>query len=233
MSRRPVPEDPSGHPFRPWHEYRRYPLEEMQSRARNFADDLHRRRTIRAFSDTPVPEAIIADCIRAAGSAPSGANRQPWHFAVVGNASVKQKIRAAAEVEERSFYEERAPKAWLDDLAPLGTDAEKPFLETAPWLIVVFAERFEADAQGGRHKNYYVSESVGIATGMLLAALHNAGLATLTHTPSPMAFLRDILGRPRNERPFLIVVAGFPAEDAAVPVIERKPLDAIASWWRD
>ncbi len=221
------------HPFRPWNEYRRYPLAEMQSRARAFADDLHRRRTIRAFSDSPVPETIIADCIRAAGSAPSGANRQPWHFAVVGSAAEKRRIREAAEVEERAFYETRAPETWLEDLAPLGTDAEKPFLETAPWLIVVFAERFEADADGGRHKNYYVSESVGIATGMLLAALHNAGLATLTHTPSPMAFLRKILKRPRNERPFLIVVAGFPATDAKVPVIDRKSPDAITSWWRD
>ena len=230
MTRVSEPEAPR---FRPWHEYRRYPLAEMQTRARVFADDLHRRRTIRDFADTPVPESIIADCIRTAGSAPSGANRQPWHFSVVGNSAVKGQIRQAAEAEERAFYETRAPKAWLDDLAPLGTDARKPFLETAPWLIVVFAERYEADPAGGRHKNYYVSESVGIATGMLLAALHNAGLATLTHTPSPMTFLRDILDRPRNERPFLIVVTGFPVADAAVPVIERKPLDAIASWWRD
>lgn len=230
MSTGPESETPR---FRPWQEYRRYPLEEMRARARDFADDVHRRRTIRDFADAPVPESIIADCIRAAGSAPSGANRQPWHFAVVGNASVKRRIREAAEVEERAFYGQRAPKAWLDDLAPLGTDADKPFLERAPWLIVVFAERFEADEAGGRHKNYYVSESVGIATGMLLTALHHAGLATLTHTPSPMGFLRDILQRPKNERPFLIVVAGFPAANAAVPLIERKPLDAITSWWRD
>lgn len=219
--------------FRPWSEFRRYPLDEMRSRAAAFADDLHRRRTVRRFSAEPVPEAIVRDCIRAAGSAPSGANRQPWHFAVVGNAEVKRQIRAAAESEERAFYGERAPKAWLDDLAPLGTDADKPFLEIAPWLIVIFAERFEEDAEGGKHKNYYVSESVGIATGMLLSALHNAGLATLTHTPSPMAFLRDILERPRNERPFLILVAGYPADDVTVPDIRRKPLDAITSWWRE
>lgn len=218
--------------FRDWSEYRRYPLEDMQSRAVGFADDLHRRRTIREFSDEAVPEGIIRDCIRAAGSAPSGANRQPWHFAVVGSRELKRRIREAAEVEERAFYEKRAPKAWLADLAPLGTDANKPFLEIAPWLIVIFAERFEEDSEGGRHKNYYVSESVGIAAGMLLSALHNAGLATLTHTPSPMAFLRDILGRPKNERPFLILVAGYPAEGASVPDIARKPLDAISSWWR-
>ena len=185
--------------FRPWNEYRRYPAEEMSSRAAAFADDLHRRRTVRAFSAEPVAEEVIRDCIRAAGSAPSGANKQPWHFAAVADPEVKRQIRKAAEVEEQAFYSGRAPQAWLDDLAPLGTDADKPFLETAPWLIVIFAERFEEDAEGGKHKNYYVSESVGIATGMLLSALHNAGLATLTHTPSPMAFLRDIL-EPAEER---------------------------------
>ena len=219
--------------FRAWSEYRRFPVEEMRARAEAFADDLHRRRTVREYSSEPVPEEIIRDCIRAAGSAPSGANKQPWHFAVVGDPAVKRQIREAAEVEERAFYAERAPKAWLDDLAPLGTDADKPFLEVAPWLIVIFAERFEEDAEGGKHKNYYVSESVGIATGMLLSALHNAGLATLTHTPSPMAFLRDILGRPKNERPFLIVVAGYPAAEVSVPDISRKSLDAISSWWRE
>lgn len=219
--------------FRAWSEYRRYPVQEMQARAAGFADDLHRRRTVREFSDEAVPESVIRDCIRAAGSAPSGANKQPWHFAVVSSRGVKRRIREAAEVEERAFYEKRAPEAWLDDLAPLGTDANKPFLEIAPWLIVIFAERFEEDVEGGKHKNYYVSESVGIATGMLLSALHNAGLATLTHTPSPMAFLRDILGRPNNERPFLILVVGYPAEAVSVPDIARKPLDAISSWWRE
>lgn len=218
--------------FRPWDEYRRYPADEMEARAAAFASDLHRRRSIREFSAEPVAERVIRDCIRAAGSAPSGANKQPWHFAAVADADVKRQIRRAAEAEERAFYGGRAPQAWLDDLAPLATDAEKPFLETAPWLIVIFAERFAEDPDGGRHKNYYVSESVGIATGMLLSALHNAGLATLTHTPSPMAFLRDILERPKNERPFLIVVTGYPAADVTVPDIERKPMDAISSWWR-
>ncbi len=224
-----LPEE--GH--RAWSEYRRYPLAEMQSRAAAFAADLHRRRTVREFSDEPVPEGIIRDCIRAAGSAPSGANKQPWHFAVVSSAEVKRRIREAAEVEERSFYGGRAPQAWLDDLAALGTDADKPFLEVAPWLIVIFAERFEEDAEGGKHKNYYVPESVGIATGMLLSALHHAGLATLTHTPSPMAFLREILGRPKNERPFLILVTGYPAAGVRVPDIDRKPIERITSWFKE
>lgn len=219
--------------FRPWHEYRRVAEDEMADRARAFADDLARRRSIREFAATPVPAGIIEDCIRAAASAPSGANRQPWHFAVVSNPLVKGRIREAAEVEERAFYESRATRAWLDDLAPLGTDSEKAFLDEAPYLIVIFAERFEQDEAGNRHKNYYVSESVGIATGMLLSALHQAGLATLTHTPSPMAFLRDILKRPKNERPFLIVVAGYPADEVTVPDIVRKPLDAVISWWKE
>ncbi len=217
--------------FRSWREYRLIPEAEMIQRAESFADDLHRRRSIRDFASTPVPAEIISDCVRAAASAPSGANRQPWHFAVVSDSEIKSQIRVAAEVEERAFYEQRAPRAWLDDLAPLGTDADKPFLEEAPYLIVIFAERFEEDEAGEKHKNYYVSESVGIATGMLLTALHQSGLATLTHTPSPMAFLREILGRPRNERPFLIVVAGYPKDTVMVPDIQRKPLEAIISWW--
>ncbi len=216
--------------FRPWHEYRRLEVPDMLTRASAFADDLHRRRSIRSFSDEPVPAGVIRECIRAAASAPSGANRQPWHFAAVGDAALKRRIRTAAEVEERAFYAGRAPEAWLEDLAPLGTDAHKPFLEEAPWLIVVFAERFEATADGSKHKNYYVPESVGIATGMLLTALHHAGLATLTHTPSPMGFLREILGRPPNERPFLIVVAGYPADGVQVPDIQRKPLSTVTSW---
>lgn len=219
--------------FRAWHEYRRLPEAEMAQRACEFADDLARRRSIREFAATPVPEEIILDCVRAAASAPSGANRQPWHFAIVSDPAVKARIREAAEVEERAFYESRAPKAWLDDLAPLGTDADKVFLEQAPYLIVVFAERFEEDGSGEKHKNYYVSESVGIATGMLLAALHQAGFATLTHTPSPMKFLRDVLNRSKNERPFLIVVAGYPDAAVTVPDIQRKPLDAVVSWWRE
>jgi len=217
--------------FRRWTEYRRLPEAEMIERARVFAEDLQRRRSIRAFSTEPPPKQLIVDCIRAAASAPSGANRQPWHFAVITDPLLKRQIRLAAEAEERAFYERRAPDAWLEDLAPLGTDARKPFLEAAPTLIVVFAQRFETTAEGGKHKNYYVPESVGIATGMLLTALHQAGLATLTHTPSPMGFLRQILNRPGNERPFLILVTGYPAVDAEVPDIERKPLDEVSSWY--
>ena len=219
-------------PFRLWSEFLAYSEAEMLSRARQFADDLHRRRSIREFSRRPVPGEIIEHCIRAAASAPSGANRQPWHFVVVGDSKVKQRIREAAEEEERAFYDVRATESWLEDLAPLGTNADKPFLTDAPWLIVVFAERFEEDADGNKHKNYYVPESVGIATGMLLAALHNAGLATLTHTPSPMGFLREVLDRSRNERPYLIVVAGYPADNAQVPDIARKPLADVTSWLR-
>ena len=202
----------------------------MQARATDFADDLQRRRTIRDFSDTPVPKTVIEDCLRAAASAPSGANRQPWHFVVVSDPDTKQRIRIAAEEEERAFYSGRASDAWLEDLAALGTDADKPFLETAPFLIVIFAGRFEQRADGSRHKNYYVSESVGIATGMLISALHRAGLGTLTHTPSPMGFLREVLDRPRSERPFLILVTGYPAETATVPDIHRKALDDVISW---
>ncbi len=216
--------------FRRWSEYVEYPPEDMVRRSREFADDLRRRRTIRHFSSRPVAPEIIENCLRAAASAPSGANRQPWHFVVVRDGAMKSKIREAAEAEERAFYEGRASDAWLEDLAPLGTDAVKPFLEEAPYLIVIFAERFEEAADGSRHKNYYVPESVGIATGMLISALHQAGLATLTHTPSPMGFLRELLDRPRAERAFLILVAGYPDENAEVPDIERKPLDQVTSW---
>lgn len=215
---------------RRWSEYVSYPESEMRTRAADFADDLERRRSIRHFDARPVPVEVIRDCLRAACSAPSGANKQPWHFVVVGDGAVKREIRIAAEAEERAFYTKRAPRAWLDDLAALGTDALKPFLEDAPHLIVIFAERFEEDADGMKHKNYYVPESVGIATGMLLSALHHAGLATLTHTPSPMGFLRDILERPRNERAYLIVVAGYPAADVEVPDIQRKGLDQSVTW---
>lgn len=216
--------------FRPWHEYVGYPAPEMGKRAREFADDLQRRRTVRDFASRPVPAEVITSCLRAAASAPSGANRQPWHFVVVTDPQIKSRIRKAAEKEEKAFYHQRASQAWLDDLAPLGTNEDKPFLETAPCLIVVFAQRFELTPEGKRHKNYYVSESVGIATGMLIAALHQAGLATLTHTPSPMGFLRDVLDRPRSERPFLILVAGFPEAGAMVPDIQRKPSDQVVSW---
>ena len=174
--------------------------EEMQRRAQHFYQQLQKRRTVRDFSDQPIPEEVVKHCLLAAGSAPSGANRQPWHFSVVTDAAIKHEIRQGAEAEEREFYENLAPQDWLDALAPLGTDAHKPFLETAPCLIVIFGEKFSLDESGNKSKNYYVNESVGIATGFLIAALHDAGLATLTHTPAPMKFLNGILGRPANER---------------------------------
>lgn len=199
--------------------------------ARAFHDLAKLRRTVRDFDARPVPREVIAHCIAAAGTAPSGANQQPWHFVAVSDAAVKRRIRAAAEAEEREFYERRAPDEWLEALAPIGTDWHKPFLETAPWLIAIFVRKWGRDDAGGKVKHYYPAESVGIATGMLITALHAAGLATLTHTPSPMGFLNEILGRPADaERPFLLLAAGHPAEGARVPAIERRPLEAIASW---
>jgi iodotyrosine deiodinase len=219
------------HRFLPLATYRELPPDEMARRAREFADDLGRRRTVRDFADRAVPRSLIEDCLRAAGTAPSGANQQPWHFCIVSDPAVKRRIRAAAEAEERDFYERRAPQEWLDVLAPLGTDASKAFLEVAPWLIAVFIRRFERLPNGGKRKHYYTDESVGIATGLLVAALHHAGLVSLTHTPSPMKFLNDILGRPRDlERPFLLLVAGYPAADALVPDIGRKPLAEFTSF---
>jgi nitroreductase len=213
--------------FRPLEEYREYPPEEMRRRAADFAAEMGRRHTVRHFSDRAVPREVIEDCLRAAGTAPNGANRQPWHFVVVTDAAAKSVIREEAEKEEREFYEHRAPQDWLDALAPLGTDEHKPFLETAPCLIAIFAESYSIGPEGEKLKNYYVSESVGIATGFLIAALHHAGLASLTHTPSPMGFLNEILGRPSNERPFLLLVVGYPAEDALVPKIGKKDLPEI------
>jgi nitroreductase len=213
--------------FRPLEEYREYPLEEMRRRAAEFAEEMQRRRTVRHFSDRAVPREVIEDCLRASGTAPSGANRQPWHFVVVTDAAAKSRIRELAEKEEREFYEHRAPQDWLDALAPLGTDEHKPFLETAPCLIAIFAESYAIGPEGQKLKNYYVSESVGIATGFLIAALHHAGLASLTHTPSPMGFLNEILGRPSNERPFLLLVVGYPTQEALVPKIGRKELPQI------
>ncbi len=204
--------------------------EEMQQRADTFLAEIRRRRTVRDYSDRPVPRAVIEQCIAAAGTAPSGANMQPWHFAVVGDPETKRRIREAAEEEERAFYGGKAGNDWLEALAPLGTDANKPFLETAPWLIVVFQQNYGLGPDGERVKHYYVQESVGIATGFLIAALHRCGLATLTHTPSPMKFLREILGRPVNERAVMILVAGHPAPDATVPAITKKPLTEIASF---
>lgn len=194
--------------------------------ARRFYEIMDRRRTVRMFSDRAVPREVVEQCILAAGTAPSGAHKQPWRFVVVGEAGLKSKIRAAAEGEEREFYGRRASEEWLEDLRPFGTDDSKPFLEIAPWLIVVF--KLAKTDDGGQ--TYYINESVGIATGMLLAALHQAGLATLTHTPSPMGFLREVLERPENERPFLLIPVGYPADDAVVPELQRKPLDEISVW---
>jgi nitroreductase len=217
--------------FLPLAGYREYPPAEMAARAREFADDMSRRRTVRDFSARPVPRALIEDCLRAAGTAPSGANQQPWHFVAVADPAAKSRIREAAEAEEREFYGHRAPPEWLEVLRPLGTDERKPFLEIAPWLIAVFIRRFERRPDGSKRKHYYTDESVGLATGLLLAALHRAGLASLTHTPSPMKFLNDILGRPKDlERPFLLLVVGFPSADAKVPDIARKPLAEIATF---
>jgi nitroreductase len=215
--------------FDPLTTYREYPAPEMARRSAAFAADMRRRRTVRQFSSRPVPDDVIRHCLEAAGSAPSGANLQPWHFVVVSSPSLKREIRAAAELEEARFYRE-GPADWLAALAPLGTDEHKPYLEAAPHLIVVFAQRYGLDRQGKRIKHYYVTESVGIATGILLTALHLSGLVTLTHTPSPMGFLNRLLGRPASERPVMIVVAGYPAADAVVPRITRKSLDAIVTF---
>ncbi|MGH7591872.1 MAG: nitroreductase family protein [Gemmatimonadales bacterium] len=215
--------------FVPLTAYREYPVEEMVDRSRQFADDMQRRRTVRQFSDRPVPRSVIEACVETAGTAPSGAHQQPWHFVVVSDPNVKRAIRAAAEGAEEEFYA-TAPADWLAALAPLGTDAHKPYLETAPYLIAVFAERYGRRPDGTRATHYYVSESVGIATGFLLAALHHAGLATLTHTPNPMGFLTEVLARPPNERAIMLVVAGYPADGVRVPDLKRKPLSAIATF---
>ncbi|MBD3337408.1 MAG: nitroreductase family protein [Candidatus Eisenbacteria bacterium] len=220
----------SEHRFIPLPGYVEYPVDEMRRRAAEFRAELSRRRTVRDYAPRPVGREVIADCIRAAGSAPSGANFQPWHFIVVTDGELKRRIRAAAEEEEREFYTRRAPQEWLDALAPLGTDAEKPFLEAAPALIVIFARSHSRLPDGRRVKNYYVSESVGIATGILITALHHAGLATLTHTPNPMKFLSEILTAPEDSRPYLILVTGYPAAGAKVPDIDRKELEEIATW---
>ncbi len=210
--------------------YREFDTETMTRRAASFYEDVKRRRTVRDFSARPVPREVIESCVRAAGTAPNGANLQPWHFVAVSDPAIKRKIREGAEKEERAFYSGKAPQEWLDALAPLGTDEHKPFLETAPWLIVIFGESFGELPDGRKVKHYYTQESVGIATGILITAVHHAGLVSLTHTPSPMGFLNDILGRPSRERPFLILVVGYPADSATVPDITKKPLDAIATF---
>jgi nitroreductase len=203
---------------------------EMQERAAAFYATLRQRRSVRAFSSRPVPQGVIKDCLRAAGTAPSGANMQPWHFCVVTDPEIKRQIRDHAEAAERAFYQQRAPQEWLAALAPLGTDAHKPFLEEAPCLIAIFAQRYSLDAEGNRIRHYYVTRSVGIATGLLIAALHQAGLAMLTYTPSSMRFLNEVLDRPACEQPFLILVVGYPAPDATVPRVAKKPLDEIATF---
>ena len=220
----------SDYPSKPLSDYREYPIEEMRERLAEFYADLNRRRTVREFADRPVPRDIIETALRAANTAPSGANLQPWHFCVVSGPETKRKIREAAEEEEREFYEHRASEEWLAALAPLGTDEHKPFLETAPYLIAVFLQKYGALPDGRKVKHYYPTESTGLATGLLIAALHRAGLATLTHTPSPMKFLNDILGRPKNERPFLLLVVGYPADGVRVPDIGRKSLEEFTSW---
>ena len=216
----------------PLSDYREYPLAEMRQRAEDFYAEVRRRHSLRAFSDRPVPRDIIEQCLLAAGTAPSGANHQPWHFAVIGDPAVKKEVRERAEAEERAFYAGRAGAEWLAALDPLGTEPDKPFLEAAPWLIAVFAQRRGGPKAGDDRKNYYVTESVGIATGILICALHHCGLATLTHTPAPMTFLNEICNRPESEKPFVLLVTGYPAEGATIPAAAtvKKPLEAIASF---
>ncbi len=212
--------------------YREYPVDEMRKRAREFHADIARRRTVREFDTREVPRDVIEHCLHAAGTAPSGANQQPWFFSVITDPHRKRAIREAAEQEEREFYAGRAPQEWLDALAPLGTDPDKPFLEEAPMLIASFAQKYGVRPDGTRFSHYYVPESVGIACGFLLAALHHAGLATLTHTPSPMSFLNKLCGRPASEKPIILLVVGYPKPGCQVPVYGgiKKPLTAISHW---
>lgn len=216
----------------PLDDFIEYPEQKMLTLSTDFLQNMQRRHSIRHFSERPVDKAIIEKCILTAGTAPSGANHQPWHFSAISSQSVKQQIRAQAEAHERGFYDGRAGQQWLDDLKPLGTDASKPYLELAPWLIAVFSQKFGETEDGEKRQNYYVHESVGIAVGMLITALHNAGLATLTHTPKPMNFLTDVCKRPDNERAYMLIIAGYPAADATIPAHARqkKSLDEIASF---
>jgi nitroreductase len=216
--------------FVPYSTYREYPPEEMLARASAWRAELERRRTVRSFSSRPVARAVIEQCLLAAGTAPSGANLQPWRFVIVSDPAIKRRIREAAEKEEYAFYHGRAPREWLELLEPLGTDEHKEYLEAAPFLIVAFALAYGVRPDGSTFKHYYVQESVGIAVGLLVASLHHAGLATLTHTPSPMGFLREILGRPKHERPVMLVVAGYPDPAAQVPKISKKSLEEIATF---
>ena len=223
---------PQPYQLEPLPDYREYPVEEMRRRAREFYRDIARRRTVREFDSRPVPREVIEQCLLAAGTAPSGANQQPWHFTVITDPGTKRRIREAAEAEEREFYEHRAPQEWLDALAPLGTDPDKPFLEQAPVLISIFAQKHGVREDGTKFSHYYFPESVGIATGFLITALHHAGLATLTHTPNPMKFLNEICGRPSHERATILLVVGYPAPGCRVPAYGgiKKPLEAISSW---
>lgn len=224
-----MPPESSATDFVPLTSYREYSPDAMLQRSRDFAVDMQRRRTVRQFSTRPVAREIIERCVETAGTAPSGAHQQPWHFVVISDPAAKRAIRDAAEHAEVEFYAS-APVEWLSALQPLGTDEHKPYLEDAPYVIAVFAERYGVNPDGSRRTHYYVNESVGIAAGFLIAALHNAGLATLTHTPSPMGFLNKVLNRPPNERAVMLVVAGYPAPDARVPNITRKPLSSITSF---
>jgi len=216
----------------PWQHYPELTDAERVSRAQAFADAMRQRRSCRAFREDPVPREVIEAALAAAGSAPSGANRQPWHFAVVSSPEAKCAIRIAAEEEERAFYDGRAGSEWLEALWPLGTGADKPYLETAPWLIVVFGQRRGGPDPEDLKQNYYVTESVGLACGLLLATLHEAGVATLVHTPNPMRFLNRVCRRPDHEKPVMVIIAGYPADDATIPVhaLEKKSLEQIASW---
>lgn len=210
-------------------QFQKITFEEMDYNANQFFQKVSSRRSVRDFSRDDFPIDIIKNCIKSASTAPSGANKQPWHFVIVKDPKIKRKIRKAAEIEEKEFYGRRAPKEWLDDLNQFGTDWNKPFLEEAPYLIVIFSKKFDINDDGTNKKNYYVSESVGIASGLLLTALHNAGLVTLTHTPSPMAFLSDILNRPPSDKPYLIIPVGFPSENAEVPNIKKKTFKEICT----
>ncbi|RSK29934.1 nitroreductase family protein [Hymenobacter metallilatus] len=221
---------PSAYPFRPYQPLR-VPVSEMERRSQLRYENFSQRRSVRDFSPEPVPRAVIENLIRVAGTAPSGANKQPWTFCAVQSPALKKQIRVAAEQEETEAYAHRMPPEWLEDLAPLGTDSHKEFLETAPWLLVVFRRIYEPQHDGSQRNNYYVNESVGLATGFLLAAAHEAGLAFLTHTPSPMNFLTRLLNRPKNERPYLLIPIGYPAPDAQVPDIHRKSLEDISAWY--
>lgn len=217
------------HPFVPYRR-ERVPPDEMERRAKEFYELMDSRRSIRDFTDDPVPRELIETAIRTASTAPSGAHRQPWHFVAVSDPEIKRRIRVAAEEEEKKSYEERMPDDWLEALEPLGTTWRKPFLETVPWIVVVFEELYGFDDDGEKRKNYYVPQSVGLACGLFIASLHHMGLATLTHTPSPMRFLSEILGRPKNEKPYILFPVGYPAPDAEVPDLRRKSLDEVAIW---